>query len=180
METCVTIVSAFFSTYFRLKIDRNFKPDPLSPEAAGCFLGSIVTTMDVFTSNMTTMDVPLSVRLAYCGCVPEGVADAQVNAFYDEVLHNTWTGSAAAAIRVPYGLRERALWILNGTMRATDDTYKATLKSAQALHLIRTMAEFTAVKEAAKDIPSLVDRDFQGIKDGLVPEDAPLREWIGY
>lgn len=125
------------------------------------------------------MDVPVSVRLAYIGCVPKGVIDAQVNAIYDEVLNNTWTSSVAAGIRVPYAMRERALWILNDTKRATEETYKATLKSAEAFHLIRTMAEFTAVRKAAKAIPSLVDRDFQGIKDALVPEDAPLHEWIG-
>nr|XP_054924222.1 uncharacterized protein LOC129383634 [Dermacentor andersoni] len=187
---CQRIIAAHFGEATTFRIAKEFKPEPMSPEAVACYVGSNVRTKNDFAAQIKLhsqqsmgTEAPLSVRLAFCGCVPSGLSqevNAKINEVYDEVLRNAWTSSAAAAIRVPRGLRERALWILKNPGQATDSMYKATLQSAQAFHLIRTTVEFTAVKEAAAAAPNLAGIEFRGIEDMLVPDDAPLHDWIRY
>ncbi|XP_054924082.1 uncharacterized protein [Dermacentor andersoni] len=185
MEDCGRVIVANFGEDPTFYTSKKFKPEPMSPEALACYVGSQVKTTDDFAATIKLksmgMEARLSLRLTFCGCVPSAVAqqlDAKINEVYDEVLHNAWTSSAAAAIRVPRGLRERVLWILKNAAQATVNSCKATLISAQALHLIRTRVEFKAVKEAAEATPNLAGIKFHGIEDMLVPDDAPLHDWI--
>ncbi|KAH8009637.1 hypothetical protein HPB51_018905 [Rhipicephalus microplus] len=171
----------------------------IKTEALACKLASLTDNRSEFnannvSTNATSGEAPLTLRLAYAGCFPRGVADDKVDettlqrhmrttardvgyselvkqrlntemkclrteqaeilsliidemrikqgleyhkqrdAFlgdtdmgplnqpsvirlgkkvYDEVLWATWNESAAASVRVPYGLRERALQVLS-------------------------------------------------------------------
>ncbi|KAL1420143.1 hypothetical protein MTO96_024599 [Rhipicephalus appendiculatus] len=131
----------------------------------------------------------LTLRLAYAGCFEKGRADDKVNEVYDEALKATWNASAAAAVRTPYGLRERALKVLTNTTQGTASdfaapkAYEAALATAAALHLIRTKAELTAVKAVAVRHQTAATRArqeqiLQDIKDSLVSDNTLFQAWL--
>ncbi|XP_075559068.1 uncharacterized protein LOC142590620 isoform X3 [Dermacentor variabilis] len=118
---CVKIIKINFDNDPDFYTDENFKPEPMSPEAVACYVGYQVRTTGDFAAQIKLnskylmgMEAPLSVRLAFCGCVPRGLSQ-DVNEKINEA-----------------------------------STYNATLKSAQALHLIRTMDEFTAYTDSVR------------------------------
>ncbi|KAL3175259.1 hypothetical protein MRX96_010878 [Rhipicephalus microplus] len=88
----------------------------------------------------------------------------------------TWNESEAASVRVPYGLRERALQVLSNATQepgATNETYITALQTTAAFHLIRTMDELMEVEAVAASYnpPPEILRE---IKDEIVMNDHGL------